>query len=299
MIGAYMQLALSMAFVGGNIAIGKMIVEEVPVFLFSEIRFLIASAILLPLLMARGEGRFKLPLSGWKEMGLQAFFGVFLFSLFMLYGVQYTTATAAGIITSTVPAFIALFSLWLLREKLTRNRMFAILFSVLGIALITFQAGGVVLDAAQMLGNLLVLLAVAAEALFTIFAKRLAGQVTPFQLAAGVNLFGLLFFLPFAVWEFVWFDLGSISAAVWGMIAFYAVTASVLSFVLWYFGVGKVPASVAGLFTGVMPISAALVSILFLGEQFHWFHGIGMILVLAAIVVGTRQNDQRASVEMS
>lgn len=33
----------------------------------------------------------------------------------------------------------------------------------------------------------------------------------------------------------------------------------------------------------MMPISAALVSVLFLGERFTWMHAIGMALVLSAI----------------
>lgn len=130
--------------------------------------------------------------------------------------------------------------------------------------------------------------AVISEALFTIFAKRLSGKVTPFQMATGVNAIGFLLFLPFAIVELLHFDLGKVSLSIWLLIVYYAVTASVLSFVLWYFGVGKVRASTAGLFTGVMPISAALVSVLFLGEEFTWSHGVGMALVLASIYVGTK-----------
>ncbi|TGU91775.1 EamA/RhaT family transporter, partial [Mesorhizobium sp. M00.F.Ca.ET.186.01.1.1] len=62
MLFAYIQLALSMALVGMNISIGKEIVSHVPVFLFSELRFLIAIAILLPLLFWRGEWK-----SSWSK----------------------------------------------------------------------------------------------------------------------------------------------------------------------------------------------------------------------------------------
>lgn len=63
MLLAYIQLALSMALVGINISIGKEIVSYVPVFLFSELRFLIAILILLPLLALRGGER-ALPIDG-------------------------------------------------------------------------------------------------------------------------------------------------------------------------------------------------------------------------------------------
>ena len=293
MLFAYVQLALSMAFVGINISIGKEIVAHVPVFLFSELRFLIAILILLPLLASRGEWK-----TSWtREEGMvlfwQSFFGVFLFSICMLYGVQWTSATAAGIITSTVPACIALFSFWILKEKLQINNILAIFLSVCGIAFITFTGGNVEQSLASMLGNALVFLAVVSEALFTIFAKRLAGKITPFQMTAAINVISFVLFLPFAIWEGLRFEWGSVPTGVWGLILYYAITASVLSFFLWYKGVAKVEASKAGLFTGMMPISAALVAILFLNEIFSWMHAIGMSLVLASIVVGTMRFRQK------
>ncbi|MFM1653400.1 DMT family transporter [Brevibacillus sp. B_LB10_24] len=289
---AYLQLALSMAFVGINIAVGKEVVREVPVFLFSEIRFLIALLILGTILTARKEWRCSLRPKNWLSLFWQAFFGVFLFSVCMLYGVKMTTAAAAGIISSTVPACIALLSLFLLKEKLTRNNVAAVCLSVLGVALVTFSKDGSEPGSAHALGILLVFLAVVAEALFTIYAKKLSGRLTPFQMATGVNAIGFILFLPLALWDLSRFSLAGIHAQTWGLIVYYAVTASVLSFTLWYLGVKKVPAAIAGLFTGMMPISAAISSALFLHEAFTWLHALGMLLVLCAIAAGTRHEKK-------
>lgn len=293
MLLAYFQLALSMALVGINISIGKEIVAHIPVFLFSELRFLIAMMILLPLLSMRGEWK-----SSWsREEGTvlfwQSFFGVFLFSICMLYGVKWTTATSAGIITSTVPACIALLSFWILKEKLQRNSLWAIMLSVCGISLITFSGESRETSAVSMLGNLLVFLAVISEALFTIFAKRLSGRITPFQMTAAINGISFVLFLPFAIMEGLRFAWGSVPVNAWLLIVYYAVTASVLSFFLWYKGVAKVEASRAGLFTGMMPISAALIAVLFLGEAFTWFHAVGMLFVLGSIYIGTSSTKGR------
>ncbi|MBW5467138.1 EamA family transporter [Brevibacillus formosus] len=289
MLLAYIQLALAMALVGSNISIGKEIVSHVPVFLFSELRFLLAIVILLPLLAMRGEWKTSWSREEGRVLFWQSFFGVFLFSICMLYGVQSTTATAAGIITSTVPACIALFSFWILKEKLQANSFVAIGLSVGGIGFITFTGSGGEQNWVSMLGNLLVFFAVVSEALFTIFAKRLSGKITPFQMTAAINVISFVLFLPFAIWESLRFDWGTVPANVWWLLVYYAFTASVLSFFLWYKGVEKVEASKAGLFTGMMPISAALVAVLFLNEAFTWMHGVGMILVLASILIGTQQ----------
>ncbi len=80
------------------------------------------------------------------------------------------------------------------------------------------------------------------------------------------------------------------------MMGYYALTASVLSFYFWYWGVARVSASTAGLFTAVMPVSAALAGILFLLETFSLMQAIGMGAVLAAIAVGTMGAKQSKTV---
>jgi drug/metabolite transporter (DMT)-like permease len=45
----------------------------------------------------------------------------------------------------------------------------------------------------------------------------------------------------------------------------------------------------------MIPISAALVAVLFLGEAFTWMHAIGMSLVLGSIVVGTMRTGKKGA----
>ena len=141
---AYFCLALSMLLVGGNIAIGKLVLEELPVYLFALLRFLIASLVLLPGL-ALPRVRAGLDGGACRGLFLQAFFGCFLFSLCMLHGVQLTSATSAGIITSATPSVIALLAWLWLRERLEPRGLLAIALAVLGIAalnLLERPAGG-------------------------------------------------------------------------------------------------------------------------------------------------------------
>ena len=84
-----------------------------------------------------------------------------------------------------------------------------------------------------------------------------------------------------------------ISPLIWLLIIYYSLTASVLSFILWYKGIAKVPASVAGLFTVFMPVSSALIGVTFLHESFTWKHAIGMVLAITAIYIGVRNPQQK------
>lgn len=284
---AYLCLGLSMCMVGSNIGIGKLIVTELPVFLFAAMRFLIASIVLLPG-MLRPSFRQGLDRSAWRGLFLQSFFGCFLFSLLMLYGVIYTTATSAGIITSALPSLIALLAWLWLRERLSRRAIVAVVFAAAGIAVLNLQDAGLS-GKSNVLGNLLVLGAVLAEALFAVFSRRLSLTVHPWSMAFGVNIVGFFLFAPLAVVQAMNFAWAGPGWELWGWVVLYSITASVLSFLLWYRGVSQVPANVAGLFTGLMPLSAALVGFLVLGELLSFGHILGMGMVIMAILLGAKR----------
>lgn len=276
-----------MCMVGSNIGIGKLIVAEMPVFLFAALRFLIATLILFPGMLL-STFRKGLNTKAWVGLSLQSFFGCFLFSVFMLYGVSYTTATSAGIITSALPSIIGLLAWFWLREYVSRSGIIAILLAVIGICFLNLQ------DASSkgegsLLGNALVLGAVLSEALFAIFSRRLSLTVHPWSMAFSVNAVGLLLFAPLAIPQALAFNWSGLGTEIWYWVVFYSVTASVLSFLLWYRGVSEVPANIAGLFTGLMPVSAAIVGIAVLGEHISSGHAIGMGLVIVSILLGANR----------
>lgn len=285
---AYIQLTLSMCLVGINIAIGKVITQSVPVFLFSDIRFIIALLVLVPMMINQQVTKFKLTGKEWLYLFLQSIFGVFLFSIFMLYGVRHTSAISAGIITSTTPACIALIAFFFLREKLSIIKSISLVLAVSGISLITLHGGDNAVNASGILGNIFILLAVISEALFTILAKPLSTKLTPIQMATAVNSFGFIMFIPFSIREVLTTSL-QIGPKTWVLIIYYSLTASVISFILWYRGISKVPANIAGLFTVFMPISSAVIGVLFLHEDLTLTRTMGMILAIAAILIGVRK----------
>ncbi|MFC0562552.1 DMT family transporter [Halalkalibacter alkalisediminis] len=283
-ISAHLKIIFAMAIVGSSVVAGKLLVESFPVFLASELRFLIAALILVPLLL-KIEG---IPAFSKKDIGilfLQALSGVFLFSIFMLYGLKYTTAMEGGIITSTLPAVVAVIAFIMLKEKLTRFTIIGILLAVGGTLAINISGAfsDIERGAAPILGNLLIIGAVIGEALFIIFGKSISKRVSPLAISTMVSVFGVILFLPLAVYEATSFPLTEVSLKDWGLIFYFGVVVTVLAFVLMYQGIEKVPASTAGVLTGVLPISAVLLSSLILKESLSSFHVIGMVLVLAAI----------------
>ncbi|HEM8496639.1 DMT family transporter [Burkholderia multivorans] len=281
-------LVLSMLFVGVNVGIGKSIVAFVPVALLATLRFVIAIAVLWPLfnpVKMRAVRRAE-----WLNLFLQAFFGTFMFTLLMLNGVQHTSAVAAGVITSTIPAIVALFAWLFLGEKPNGRALVSIVLAIAGVVTINLANGNAAAQgppAGSLTGNLLILGAVCCESIYVILSRRLTQTLAPIDICAYTHLFGLLLMLPLGAGALWRFDYASVPASTWALVVWYGLSASIFSFWLWMKGIRHVPGSLAGVFSAVLPVAAAVYGIAFLGERPTFAHGIALACVVGGIVLAS------------
>jgi len=282
---AYVCLAASMALVGSYVGFSKLLVAVFPVFLLAWLRFGIA-AIAMAHWVRRAPA--EAPLSRHDRVLLfwESFLGNFLFSICMLFGVLNSTALAAGVIMAAIPAVVALLSWAFLRERITPRVAAGIAFAVGGIALVSFTRHDGA-DNGSLLGNALLFAAVICEASYVVIGKKLTAKVSPRRISALVNLWGLALVTPLGVWQALSFDFGSVSAKLWWLLLFYSLAASMWTVWLWMTGLRHVPASRAGVFTVMLPISAATVGIVLLGEHLSGVQGAAFALALTGLLLAT------------
>jgi len=290
---SYACLAGSMALVGSYVGLSKLLVLVFPVFLLAWLRFGIAAVAMVGWVKRPAD---EAPLSGHDRrlLFLESFLGNFLFSICMLYGVTLSTALAAGVIMAALPGVVALMSRVFLGERLPRRVLLGIACAVAGIALVSWskQHGGdapssAVENSRALLGNLLLIGAVFCEASYVIIGKKLSGHVGPRRISALVNLWGLALVTPFGLWQALSFDFTTVAPPTWALLLFYALAASVATVWLWMTGLRHVPAAQAGVFTVMLPVSAAAVGVLLLGEAFSAAQAGAFALALLGVVLAT------------
>jgi drug/metabolite transporter (DMT)-like permease len=289
---AWLSLAASMALVGSYVGLSKLLVAAFPVFLLAWLRFGIAAVVMAPWLKrAPGEA----PLSRHDRVLLfwESFLGNFLFSICMLYGVSLSSATAAGVTMAAIPAAVAVLSWLFLKEAIRPRVWIAIALAVVGIALLAFARGGSG-GKVSLWGQLLLLAAVLCEAAYVVIGKKLTGAVSPRRISALINLWGLALVTPFGLWQALSFDFRAVALPMWALLLFYAIAASMLTVWLWMRGLKHVPSSQAGVFTVFLPLSATLVGVLVLGEDFGAAHAAAFALALAGLVLATWPARARA-----
>jgi drug/metabolite transporter (DMT)-like permease len=287
-----------MLLVGSNVGIGKSIVEFVPVPLFALLRFVIAMAVLWPLLRVAKLRRVKR--DEWVNLFLQALFGTFGFTLLMLNGVQRTSAVAAGVITSTIPAVVALLSWLILKERPNGRALASIALAIVGVVVINLaHIGQNAAGETSFVGNLMVLGAVCCESLYVILSRRLTQTLPAIDICAYTHAIGLLLMLPVVgsgATSLAHFDWASVAWDTWALVLWYGLSASVFSFWLWMKGIRHVDGSLAGVFCAVLPVAAALYGIAFLDERPTLAHGVALACVVTGIALASLKPRSAGSV---
>ena len=268
MILAYSQLALSMALAGANVGVAKLLADDLPVPMILGLRCALAVVVLWPLARAM-EGRVGMDRRVLWNLALQAAFGTALYNLALLAGLRLTTALEAGLILATLPA----------------RQWIAVALAAFGMgALVLARVAG---DAdGSALGNLLVFVGVCGEAMYVLLAKRIAGRVPVVTATLWMQVFSVLMLVPLCLPV-----LGSVavlaSPEVSGLLVFHSLTSSVLCVLLWYAGLKRAPAGIAGVFTAFLPATAAAVAVGVLGEPFTTVHAAGFVLLMCSLLLAT------------
>ncbi len=291
---AYLALAAAMILTGINVAIGKVIVVEMPPTSFSMLRFVLASLCLVPLAVFEPGGLAslaRLSRRQWGEIVLLSLFGVVGFTTLMLIGLQYTTAINAGIIASSLPAIIALLSLLVLKEFISRRKVLSIALAVLGIACINLarpdDGSGSSDWLGTLLGNSFVLMAAFSEAVFAILTRRYSSIIPPWTLTMIVHLVAIPITLPILLWlDGGWQLPLDAPLSFWPLAIYYIFSSSILSFFLWCIGIKSVTASSSAIFTALVPTTTMFVAVLALGESMVTLQVMGLVAVFASLGIG-------------
>jgi drug/metabolite transporter (DMT)-like permease len=262
---AFGCLALSMALVGCYVALSKPLVAALPVFLLAWMRFGIGALAMAHWLKKPPDEPPMSAKTRWLVF-LESLLGNFLFSICMLYGVSMTSAVSAGVIMASIPAVVALMSWAFLREAISRRVGLAVACAALGIVLVSLLKQ---------------------EQTIYMIGKKLTGALRPKRIASLINLWGFALMTPFGLalaWDFNFAQVGS---GTWLLLVFYALAASVWTVWLWMTGLESVPASQAGVFTVMLPVTAALTGWLVLGERISALQMLAFGVALLGVVLAT------------
>ena len=271
----------------------KLALDYFPPVMFSTIRFLLGSFILLVICFYK-----KIPLPRREDWKWYAICGVLQTSYVFIanqYALQYLDAGITSLLVYTMPIWFAFLAHFFIDERLTFIKTSALLLGIIGLFLV-LEINPLQLEwkGITFFAQLFVLSGAIAWATSNIIVKRILHNHNNWQFTAYQMMIGAFVLLPYSLL----FEQGQ--TIIWSfksiMIVFYAgVIASSFAFVLWFYLLSREEGGNISISLLLVPVIGILFGWIFLGETLHFISFIGIILIVFAIGLVNKQDNQSSN----
>lgn len=228
----------------------------------------------------------------WKYIGLMVLFEPCLYFVFEIQALQYTSASQAGVITSTMPLITAIGAGVLLGEIITKKLIIGSLLAMSGAIWMSIEATAEVSAPNPLLGNFLELLAMVCGAGYAISLKHLTKKFSALFLTAIQAFAGAIFFLPLALWE--WQGVMPVITLDGTLAILYlGIFVTMGGYGLFNFSLTKLPASRASAFINLIPVFAVVLAFLILGERLSFMQLVASGLIFLGVFISQAKVPKR------
>ncbi len=254
------------------------------------LRFLVASGTLAALAAGRrspAPRREDLP-----TIAVLGFLAITVYHLGLNYGERTVTAGAASLLIASAPAFTALLARLVLREELGRWGWLGIALGFAGVALISLGEG----EAFRLEpGALLILLSALSASAYSVLQKKFIVRYPPLAFTTYVVWAGtipLLVFLPGLLATLRTAPAGAVLAVV-----YLGAFPGGLAYVLWVYGLTRLPASRLSSFLYLSPVLAIGIAWVWLGEIPGWLSLLGGAVAVGGVALANRRQPRSVGTE--
>jgi drug/metabolite transporter (DMT)-like permease len=211
--------------------------------------------------------------------------GMALYQSLAYFAASITSATNMGIILSLMPLMSLALSIAWLGQRLSYGALTGAVVSFIGV-LEVVSAGqpGILLEQGLNRGDLLMLVATLAYALYSFLLKKWQLRLPPMQLLYLQVLVAIVVLLPL----FLLSDKTGLNSHNIGLVLYACVLASMIAPLVWMQAVHRLGPSRTTLFFNLLPLVTALIAAAVLDEQLASYHLIGGLLTLAGVVLAER-----------
>jgi drug/metabolite transporter (DMT)-like permease len=279
-------LALAQLLWAGNFVLGRAVSAHVPPVALAFWRWAVALLVLLPFTWRRVREGWPAIRGALPVLVPLGILGVGNFNTMVYVGLGQTTATNAALLNSACPAFILMIGPLLGARRPGARQAAGIALSLLGVLVIVARGDpAILLGLSFNRGDAWVLGAVLSWACYTVLLSRRPARLHPLALLTVLMAIGLAWIAPWyalEAWRGARMTWDGVTLATLGYVG---VMASVVAYAAWNQGVAELGADRSAAFLHLLPVFAALLAALLLGEAFRPWHAAGIALVLIGVRV--------------
>jgi drug/metabolite transporter (DMT)-like permease len=291
-----------------NFVAAKVGLRHLPPLAMASFRIVVAGAIMVPIYLVFR----RLPIFAeavrasragftardyWTFLYL-GFFGVAINQSCFTIGLRYTSISHSAVIVGMGPIYTLVLAVLARVEKATWRKATGMAIAFAGIALLASESS-MSLHSASLLGDAITMAGSLGFALYAVLGKRVADRYDTLTMTAFNHFAGAILMLPLAIYEARALGPAANWRAIpwesWASTLYMALFGGALALILYFWLLRYLEASQLSAFTYLLPISATILGILWLGEKTSWDQVFGGSLALAGVywVESGRSADAR------
>jgi len=263
---------------------------------FNAIRMILASLLFMALL-ARGGGlraaTSALSRRDWIRLIALGLIGHTFYQWLFMAGVARTSVANSSLIFGCTPITVSILSALGGHERIGPVRWAGVLLSLAGVYLVV---GGRAQAGASRFGDLLVMGAMFSWSVYTIGSRSMLTRHSPLVLTALTMAIGTACYAPFGIPTLARLAWSTVPIIAWVGLAYSAVFALVVAYLIWYTAVQRVGSSHTSIYSNVVPLVAMIVAAVGLGEPLTAPKVMGAAAILGGVAL-TRMEVRAAPVE--
>jgi len=283
-----LAMLLHSAISAGTYLAAKRALAELSPFEVALARFVLAGAVYAALLLARPPRVARRDLAGLAALG---FVAIPLNQGLFLGGLSLTTPGHAALLYATTPVFVFLIGAWRGEERATPRKLAGIGVAFAGVAVVLASRGqlsGAGDARAGLAGDVLVLLAVMAWAVYVVFGKAYVGRYGVVTTTGLTIVIGTLLYVPLGLAVSREASFRAVSPVGWASVAYLVILTSVVAYLVYYWSLARAEASRVAIWSNTQPVLTALLAWAIHGDPLTGAFLAGGALVIAGVALTQR-----------
>lgn len=281
----YLLLTFSGLAWGANAIAGRLAIGEVSPMAITCLRWTVVVAVLAAT-VGRDILRHRAALAArWRALLVAGAFGFTGFNALFYVAAHHTSAVNIGLIQGIIPAIVLAAGVAAFRMPVGPLQIAGVLVTIAGVLAAVSRGEIEVLRSLDFnAGDVMMVVASLFYAAYTLWLRR-RPPVPPLVLFAALATAALVTSMPLLAFEVAAGDFIAPSLTGWALIVFIGLVPSLLAQLSYMRGIELIGPARAGLFINLIPVFAALLAVVVLGEPFAAYHALALALVLGGIAL--------------
>ncbi len=281
----YLLLTLTMLMWSANGIAGRVAIGEVSPMVIVTLRWLISCSLLFAFAFSRIREDWLVLKHHIVRLVLGAIFGFTGFNALFYLSAHHTSAVNMTILQGSLPIFVLMGAALFQRTPLTLLQAIGIPFTLAGVIAVASQGQLDVLLAFNFnIGDIGLVIACLSYAIYTLMLRN-RPKVSGIGFFAIVAMAAFITSLPLLGLEMALGEAQWPTVEGWMIVAFIGICPSLLAQLFFLKAVELIGPGRAANFTNLVPIFGPLLAIILLGEPFHLYHAVALMLVLGGITL--------------